>query len=64
MREYKMNSRPYTLNLKHKKKIQNGMKKKIKIHVKKLLIEEKDDTGISAMKGLSFLCNFIHFWKA
>ena len=59
-----MNSRPYTLNLKHKKKMQSGMKKKIKIHVKKLLIEEKDDTGIYAMKGLSFLCNFIHIWKA
>ena len=63
-RAYKMNSGPYTLMLKHENKIQTGMKKmRINIHVKKLLIEE-NDTEISAMKGLSFLCNFIHIWKA
>ena len=39
-----MNFGPYTLMLKHEKKIQTGMKNKINIHVKKLLIEEKDDT--------------------
>ena len=55
---------PYTLMLKYEKKIQTGMKNMIKIHVKKLLIEEKDDTEISFMKELSFLCNFIHIWKA
>ena len=43
-RAYKMNSGPYTLMLKHEKKIQTGMKNKINIHVKKLLIEEKDGT--------------------
>ena len=58
-----MNSRAYKLILKHENKIQTGMKNMINIHAKKLLIEEKDDTGISAMKGLSFLCNFIHIWK-
>ena len=44
MREYNTNSGPYTLMLKHEKKIQTGMKNGINIHVKKLLIEEKDDT--------------------
>ena len=44
MRAYNMNSRPYTLMLKHEKQIQIGMKNRINIHVKKLLIEEKDDT--------------------
>ena len=39
-----MNSGPYTLMLKHEKQIQTGMKNKININVKKLLIEEKDDT--------------------
>ena len=63
-RAYKKNSGPYTLMLKHEKQIQTGMKNRINIHVKKLLIEEKDDTGISTMKGLSFLCNLIHIWKA
>ena len=48
--------------LKHKKKIQTGMKNRINIHVKELLIEEKDDTRISAMKGLSFLCDVIHIY--
>ena len=48
--------------LKHEKKIQTGMKNRINIHIKKLLIKEKDDTGIFAMKGLSFLCNFIHIY--
>ena len=43
-REYKKNSGPYTLMLKHEKKIQNVMKNGINIHVNKLLIEEKDDT--------------------
>ena len=43
-RAYKMNFGPYTLMLKHENKIQNGMKNMINIHVKKLLIEEKDDT--------------------
>ena len=52
----------YTLILKHEKQIQTRMKNRINIHVKKLLIEEKDDTGIFAMKGLSFLCNFIHIY--
>ena len=44
MRAYKTNYGPYTLMLKHEKKIQTGMKNKINIHIKKLLIEEKDDT--------------------
>ena len=34
----------YTLMLKHENQIQTGMKNRINIHVKKLLIEEKDDT--------------------
>ena len=38
------NLTPYTLMLKHEKQIQTGMKNRINIHVKKLLIEEKDDT--------------------
>ena len=59
-----MNSSPYTLILKHEKQIQNGMKNRINSHIKKLLIEEKDGTRISAMKGLTFLLyNFIHLWK-
>ena len=48
--------------LKHEKQIQTGMKNKININVKKLLIEEKDDTWIFAMKGLSFLYNCIHIY--
>ena len=43
-RAYNMNSGPYTLMLKHENQIQTGMKNRINIHVKKLLIEEKDDT--------------------
>ena len=42
-RAYNTNFGPYTLMLKHEKKIQTGMKNRINIHVKKLLIEEKDD---------------------
>ena len=62
MRAYNMNYGPYTLIIKHENQIQIGMKNRINIHVKKLLIEEKDDKGIFAMKGLSFLCNFIHIY--
>ena len=43
-RAYKTNSGLYTLILKHEKKIQSRMKNRINIHVKKLLIEEKDNT--------------------
>ena len=43
-REYNTNSGPYTLMIKHENKIQTGMKNRIKVHVKKFLIEEKDDT--------------------
>ena len=44
LRAYNTNSGPYTLMLKHENQIQNGMKNRINIHIKKLLIEEKDDT--------------------
>ena len=59
-RAYKTNYGPYTLMLKHENQIQTRMKNKIKIHVNKLHIEQKDDIVISTMKGLSFPCNFIH----
>ena len=43
-RAYNTNYGPYTVMIKHENKIQIGMKNGINIHVKKLLIEEKDDT--------------------
>ena len=54
-----MNSGPYTLMFEHESKYKMDLKNMINSHIKKLLIEEKDGTGISAMKGLTFLlCKF------
>ena len=41
---------PIKINAQALKKIQNGVRNRINSHIKKLLTEEKDDTGISTMK--------------
>ena len=51
--------------LKHERKYKNGVGNRINSHIKKLLTEEKDGTGISAMKKFNIppLQNFIHLLK-